>query len=67
MMPQMTGMDLHAAIAELDPSQATRTVFLTGGAFTPRGRAFLDAVPNRRLDKPFDVNGLRELVGSMVT
>jgi PAS domain S-box-containing protein len=66
MMPQMTGMDLHAAITQLDPLQAQRTIFLTGGAFTPKGREFLDAVANRHVDKPFDVQALRGIVSAMV-
>jgi mannose-6-phosphate isomerase-like protein (cupin superfamily) len=34
MMPQITGMELHTEVARIDPSQANRFVFLTGGAFT---------------------------------
>ncbi len=26
---------------------------MTGGAYTERARAFLDRIPQRRLDKPF--------------
>jgi hypothetical protein len=37
-------------------------IFLTGGAFTPRARAFLDDVPNLRLEKPFELSTLRALV-----
>jgi hypothetical protein len=37
-------------------------VFLTGGAFTPRARTFLDGVANPRLDKPFDMQALRAVV-----
>lgn len=62
MMPVTTGMDLHAELARSAPDQAERIVFLTGGAFTPRARAFLDEVPNTRLEKPFDIRTLRELV-----
>ena len=32
MMPRVTGMDFHAALAVEAPEQARRTVFLTGGA-----------------------------------
>jgi PAS domain S-box-containing protein len=35
MMPQMTGMDLHARLLQVAPDQAARLIFLTGGAFTP--------------------------------
>jgi CheY-like chemotaxis protein len=66
MMPVMTGMELHDALTRLDASQAARLSFLTGGAFTPRARAFLAEVPNPRLEKPFDPQGLRTFVRSLV-
>jgi CheY-like chemotaxis protein len=66
MMPQITGMELHATILALDASQATKMVFVTGGAFTPSAREFLDDVPNRRVEKPFDLKALRNLVASLV-
>jgi PAS domain S-box-containing protein len=62
MMPELTGMDLHAELARAAPEQAARIVFLTGGAFTPRARTFLDQVPNQRIEKPFDGENLRALV-----
>jgi len=66
MMPQMTGMDLHAELLRAVPEQAAQMVFLTGGAFTPRARAFLDGVPNQRLPKPFDMQQLRAIVSDRV-
>jgi CheY-like chemotaxis protein len=54
MMPDLSGIDLHRAVAELDAAQASRMVFMTGGAFTPDACAFLDRVPNRCVGKPFD-------------
>ncbi|MEX1113361.1 MAG: response regulator [Patescibacteria group bacterium] len=66
MMPGMTGMELHAEVAKLDPDQAGRIIFVTGGAFTDRAREFLDAVPNPRLDKPFTVQELRGTVNAVI-
>lgn len=66
MMPDMTGMDLHAEITRCAPQQAERIVFLTGGAFTQAARAFLDDVPNMRLEKPFDIATLRALVNDRI-
>jgi CheY-like chemotaxis protein len=66
MMPQMTGMDLHAALLENVPDQAERMVFLSGGAFTTAARAFLDEVPNQRLEKPFDTRELSALVNERI-
>jgi signal transduction histidine kinase len=66
MMPQMTGMDLHAELLRVMPEQASRMVFLTGGAFTPDARAFLDQVPNQRVEKPFDTQHLRSIINDRV-
>jgi signal transduction histidine kinase len=63
MMPEMTGMDLYAELRKSHGAQAERMVFMTGGAFTPRARSFLDSVPNQRLEKPFDAQHLLSLVG----
>lgn len=62
MMGEMTGATLYEAVAALDPGQASRMVFMTGGAFTPSARAFLERVRAERLDKPFGVGELRALV-----
>ncbi len=62
MMPEITGMDLHAAVLALDPAQASRMVFVTGGAVTTRARDFVATVGNPVLDKPFDVRKLREVI-----
>ncbi|MFO0748470.1 MAG: response regulator [Myxococcota bacterium] len=62
MMPDVTGMDLHAELLKSAPEQARRVVFMTGGAFTPRARDFLDSVPNLHLEKPFDSNQLFAVV-----
>jgi CheY-like chemotaxis protein/anti-sigma regulatory factor (Ser/Thr protein kinase) len=66
MMPQVTGMELFRALQVLDPHQAKRVVFMTGGAFTPSARAFLDSVPNGRLEKPFEIAALRRLVNQQL-
>jgi CheY-like chemotaxis protein len=66
MMPEMTGMDLHAHLLLSAPEQAQRIIFVTGGAFTARARAFLEAVPNLRIEKPFNVQQLRALVNERV-
>ena len=62
MMPQMTGMDLHAELSRVSREQAGRMIFLTGGAFTTWARAFLDRTPNQSIEKPFDALHLRALV-----
>jgi len=47
MMPEMTGMELYAELARRAPDQVAKVVFLTGGAFTPAARAFLERTPIR--------------------
>jgi PAS domain S-box-containing protein len=64
MMPDMTGMDVYAEIAQRRPGMEERFVFMTGGAFTPRATDFLAQVPNRRLEKPFETAVLRAIVNS---
>ncbi|MDP9002489.1 MAG: ATP-binding protein [Myxococcota bacterium] len=66
MMPQMTGMDLFVELARTQPDLCERFVFITGGAFTPAAREFLDQVPNRRLDKPFAPEALRKVVRDLM-
>ncbi len=66
MMPDMTGMELHAAVSRVSPGDGARVVFVTGGAFTPEARQYLDAVRNPRLEKPFDPNALLSVVREMV-
>jgi PAS domain S-box-containing protein len=62
MMPVMNGMELHAELKATLPHVVERVVFITGGAFTPSTRAFLDSTPNECLQKPYDVGRLRALV-----
>ncbi len=66
MMPDLTGMELHVELTAAVPAVARRMVFLTGGAFTPAARAFMDRVENERVDKPFDPQKLREQVREWV-
>ncbi len=57
-MPEMTGMDLYAAIAEKAPEQAERFVFVTGGALTPAAETFVHRVQNTVLEKPYNLKAL---------
>ena len=62
MMPEMTGMDFYREILRVAPQLVGRLVFMSGGAFTPRARAFVEGLPNRCIEKPPDAAKLRELV-----
>jgi CheY-like chemotaxis protein len=62
LMPDMSGMDLYRELWQTDPELASRTLFLTGGAFTPAARSFLEQEQVVCLEKPFEVLALREAV-----
>ncbi|NOK09454.1 ATP-binding protein [Corallococcus exercitus] len=64
MMADLTGMDVHAELARRRPQLLSRFVFMTGGSFTDRARAFLQAVPLPRIEKPFEPGVLHALVES---
>ncbi len=67
MLPGMTGMDLHEALERTAPDLARRMLFLTGGAFSPRARLFLEDRGRLYLEKPFRLTRLREAVRSLLT
>jgi PAS domain S-box-containing protein len=62
MMPIMSGIEFHHALAERHPDQERALMFLTGGAFNTETAAFLESVANPRVDKPFDAAKLRARV-----
>ncbi len=66
MMPDLTGIELHEQIAALDPDQARRIVFVSGGTFDPHATGFLASIDNPQLEKPFRPDELRMLVGNII-
>jgi len=62
MMPEMTGMELHAELLRTHPEVAQRMIFVSGGAFTDAAREFLRRIPNPQIEKPFDPQQLRDLI-----
>ena len=66
MMPEVTGMALHAKLAETHPHLLPRILFVTGGAFTNEARDFLNRPEVRYLSKPFRVNQVREAVAALL-
>lgn len=62
LMPGMSGMDLYRELDARHPEMARRTVFLTGGAFTPAAREFIAREPVEWLEKPFELAHIRALV-----
>jgi PAS domain S-box-containing protein len=67
MMPTMTGMEFFSELERVAPDQAERVVFMTGGAFTDAGRAFVATHRHRCLEKPFDPDQLRRSLHARAT
>jgi PAS domain S-box-containing protein len=65
-MPDVGGEEVHRAIEAAAPDQAQRIVFVSGGAFTASSHSFLARVDNPRIDKPFEAQAIRTLVGDLV-
>ncbi len=64
MMPEVGGMEVLREIVRIAPRLAPDVVFMSGGAFTPAARDFLAEVPNDRIEKPFDLVALRNVVNA---
>ncbi|WP_309895940.1 two-component regulator propeller domain-containing protein [Archangium sp.] len=67
MMPELTGMELHATLARENPALAERMLFLTGGAFTEATRAFLASTRQPCVQKPFEPEALRARVNELLS
>jgi PAS domain S-box-containing protein len=65
MMPAMSGMELYHRIKTDRPGLEARIVFMTGGAFTAGAAEFLASVSNRRLEKPFSLGLIEQIVRDM--
>jgi two-component system, cell cycle sensor histidine kinase and response regulator CckA len=66
MMPDLSGMDIYQVLRFNRPGYEAKIVFMTGGAFTPSMRRFLDQIPNQRIEKPFNLDSLQRLVQKSV-
>lgn len=62
MMPELSGMDVHDAIARTYPHALVHLAFMSGGAFTERATEFLARVTLPFFDKPIDLKRLRALL-----
>ena len=66
MMPEMTGMELFEELSHVLPDQASRMVFLSGGAFTQGAEAFLRGTPRPSLEKPVKAWEIRGAIASVI-
>ena len=61
-MPMVSGIDVYRSVEQTYPELAKRFIFLSGGAYTPSARAFLEASGARCLDKPVEVPTLVAII-----
>ena len=61
-MPELSGMALHEAVRARWPALADRFVFVTGGAFSPDAKRFLEESVCAVIQKPFRVEDLLALI-----
>ena len=52
-LPDGSGTDVYATLAEVAPALQSRVVFMTGGVYTEEGEQFLAATGRPCLEKPF--------------
>jgi signal transduction histidine kinase len=62
MMPNMTGMEVYAVVAERYPALTRCFAFISGGAFSPSARQFLADFDGLLVSKPFSEVELHELL-----
>lgn len=61
MMPGLSGMDVYRQAVSQNAALKSRFVFMTGGAFTPGARAFMDETSSLVLEKPFNLREVRAI------
>jgi CheY-like chemotaxis protein len=66
MMPTMTGIEFYETLLAQNPDLARRVVFISGGAITGKVDAFLQSVPNLRIEKPFKIATLRNTIQQLL-
>lgn len=67
MMPNMTGMEFHAAVARIAPELLPALLFITGEVLSPDASEQLEGVPNAILRKPFALAAVREALAAVVS
>lgn len=63
-LPDLSGDQIYKAVAAKHPEVAARFVFITGGACSSEVEAFLQSIPNPRLEKPFDLGALQDILSN---
>ncbi|HVU03092.1 MAG TPA: PAS domain S-box protein [Polyangiaceae bacterium] len=65
-MPEVSGIDVFCAVELNRPDRVDRIVFMTGGVFTAEAEKFLARVPNPRVEKPFSLARVDQLLAQAV-
>ncbi|WP_437599144.1 ATP-binding protein [Sorangium sp. So ce590] len=67
LMPQMSGMALYDEIGERFPQLQPKMAFMSGGAFTPTARAFVERVDNAKIAKPISLDDLERVIADLLS
>jgi DNA-binding NtrC family response regulator len=65
-MPDLSGIDVYCALELNRPERVRELVFMTGGVFTPDAERFLSQVQNPRIEKPFSLTRVEDLLARAV-
>jgi two-component system, cell cycle sensor histidine kinase and response regulator CckA len=65
MMPDVSGPKVFEVVEQEHPELVPRFAFMTGGAFTERAQEFLERYPGRRIDKPFTIGEIEQLLAEI--
>jgi signal transduction histidine kinase len=65
-MPELTARDVYARLGAEWPHLCPRMIFMTGGAFTPESREFLEQTSQTILTKPFSIDELRAAIDELM-
>ena len=66
-IPEMGGDDFYRVVKEKYPSLADRIIFLTGDTLGDATRTFIDSVTNPLIEKPFQLNELKEEIVKVIS
>jgi PAS domain S-box-containing protein len=66
MMPDISGIELHAWLTENHSDLALRLAFITGGVFTRGTEAYLKGLSNRIIQKPFNRATLTQVARELI-
>lgn len=67
MMPDVSGPKVFEVVEQQHPDLVPRFAFMTGGAFTERAQEFLERYPGRRIDKPFTIGEIEQLLAEIAS